>query len=289
MYKNTRHVLGPWFTCVLLLIVTNIQQGDGHENATWRRVDLGHAFLPPLGSSSHRQMGGGFHFVNSWDVYLFSSSISCTIRASLIVFRQVKQVLKMRLLFFFKCFSNICWMRTPSLITIFPSLPKATTTPLSTVRGRSCNLQKQARIANPSPCMRARMVPGIFFFFQKTPHRWIKFHHPSFLGGGNSNIFYFHPDPICGEDDEPNWTVAYYGLGNSTTKIHQHPVSSLNTLFFLEGGIFGWLCGAVVGPSQVRTSSSWPQRLRLRPIVLWTWIWQRCYLHVLPCNMDAWW
>ena len=111
----------------------------------------------------HRQMGGGFHFVNSWDVYPLSSSTSCTIRASLIVFWQVKQVLKMRL-FFFKCFSNVCWMCTPSLITIFPSLPKATTTPLSTVRGRSCNVQKQARIANPSPCMRARMVPGIFFF-----------------------------------------------------------------------------------------------------------------------------
>ena len=102
-------------------------------------------------------MGGGFHFVDSWDVYFFPpylhhQSIPDSFLAGQtgveddVVFLNVLVV---------------SWMFTPSFFTISPSLPKATTTPLSTVRGRSCNLQKQVRIANLSPCMRARMVPGI--------------------------------------------------------------------------------------------------------------------------------
>ncbi len=84
------------WSCVLLLIVTNIKQGDGHENATGRRVDLGHAFLPPLGLSEARW---GVDFI-SWipGMSIFSLHI-CTIKASLIRFWQVKQVLKMTLFF----------------------------------------------------------------------------------------------------------------------------------------------------------------------------------------------
>ena len=193
----------------------------------------------------HRQMGGGFHFVNSWDVYPLSSSTSCTIRASLIVFWQVKQVLKMRL-FFFKCFSNVCWMCTPSLITIFPSLPKATTTPLSTVRGRSCNLQKQARIANPSPCMRARMVPGIFFFSKDTASL-NKISSSKFFGWWQlEHFFIFTPIRFVGKMMNPigRSHIIFRWVGKFN---HQDPPTS--GFFFkhpiLGWGIFGWL--SVVG------------------------------------------
>ena len=279
-YKNTRHVLGPWFTCVLLLIVTNIQQGDGHENATWRRVDLGHAFLPPLGSSASPDGG--------W--ISFREFLGCLPFFLIHKLHHPSILLKMRLFFlivFPRYVGCALHLLSPYFHLCLRLLPHHFQ---PWEAGHAiCKSRRGLRTQVPA-CARGWCLGS--FFFSKDTASLNKISSSKFPGWWQLEHFLFSPrSDLWGRW----WTqldgriLFSDGLGNSTTKIHQHPVSSLNTLFFLEGGIFGWLCGAVVGPSQVRTSSSWPQRLRLRPIVLWTWIWQRCYLHVLPCNMDAWW
>ena len=162
-------VLGSLVCCCWLSPISNkemdmkTQLGD-----VWI---LGMPFFRLL-ARRHRQMGGGFHFVNSWDVYLFSSSISCTIRASLIVFGR----------------SNRCWRWGCSFFHVFPRYVGCAlhlSSPYFHLCLRLLPHHFQPWEAGHAICKSRRglrtQVPAcargwcLGFFFSKNMHRWINF------------------------------------------------------------------------------------------------------------------
>ena len=229
-YKNTRHVLGPWFTCVLLLIVTNIQQGDGHENATWRRVDLGHAFLPPLGSSASPDGG--------W--ISFREFLGCLPFFLIHKLHHPSILLKMRL-FFLIVFPRYVGCALHLLSPYFHLCLRLLPHHFQPWEAGHAICKSRRGLRTQVPACARGWCLGSFFFFSKDTASLNKISSSKFPGWWQLEHFLFSPrSDLWGRW----WTqldgriLFSDGLGNSTTKIHQHPVSSLNTLFFFGRGDF---------------------------------------------------